>query len=69
MADCAVQTSKIHFTKIQNSNTFASSMEEKAYSTDWQLSALYDELQFKKEPKKQLFPEQTEDCGNQVEEK
>ena len=69
LRDCGIQTSKIHFTRIEKSDTFQSSSNEKAFSTDWALSSIYDDLQFVKKNQNQLFPPPTEDCGNQVEEK
>lgn len=48
MVDCSIQTSNIHFTKITNSDSFKAKQEDKAFSTDWSLSSLYDELSWKK---------------------
>lgn len=70
MCDAGIQTSQMHFNRIESTDAYQSAAEEKAFSTDWQLSSLYDDLQFKKDQNKnQIFPEQTEDCGMQVEER
>ena len=68
MRDANIQTSNLHFKRLESTDAYQSAAEEKAFSTDWQLSSLYDELEFKKEQKQKIFPDQTEDCGMQVEE-
>ena len=59
----------MHFVKVDRIPRFAAKEEYRQYSTDWALSAIFDEIQFvKTESKTFVVPEQ-EDCGNQVEEK
>lgn len=52
MKDCGIQTSKIHFRKITESDSFISQMQDKQFSTDFSLSSIYDDIQFDKTGKK-----------------
>jgi hypothetical protein len=42
--DASIQTSTVHFAKIVKTDAFLQLEEEKAYSTDWHTSPLYDDL-------------------------
>ena len=42
--DCGVQTSASYFNKVKQSAAYKSDQEDKAYSTDWELSGIYDDL-------------------------
>ena len=66
--DCGVQTSASHFNKVKQTEAYKSDQEDKAYSTDWELSGIYDDLKFKKATTAAAQTE-TDDFGNQVEEK
>ena len=63
-----MQTSASHFNKVKQTEAYKSDQEDKAYSTDWELSGIYDDLKFKKATTAAAQTE-TDDFGNQVEEK
>lgn len=49
-SDCGIQTSHTHFNKITSTESFKRQQAEKEFSTDWQYSSIYNELEFKKKP-------------------
>ena len=62
MCDAGIQKSNIHFKKVTATDNFKAKQEDKAFSTDWTLSGIYDELQFKKQGVHKQT--ETENCGN-----
>jgi len=70
MRTIGLQTSEIHFGKVQRTEEFRSRQTERDYSTDWVYSGIYGDLFGVKELKPtNPYTVQVEDCGNQVEEK
>lgn len=65
--DTGVQTSKNHFLRITSKRTFKKNALDRVFSTDFNLSPLYDDLHIKNPHDLQL--DQTADCSTQVDER
>ena len=46
-----IQTSEIHFKKVEKTQEFQLKQKEKIESTDWALSSLFDDISFAKQKK------------------